>query len=182
MAIPIPADVAAMQVIVAVNQPAADLLAITQRYSDQNVFLCMLSCIGCDVKERFRFLHDGFNTMESLVEHFNDDIDAFKKHLTNSNKTWLNHTYWNGVANKNINYNNATTDSIYNNFQSGYMKGNLQAIFTFSQLPIFNNQSKFDGFILGGIGLMRFQTSINALDTAQNIYNFRVIEDLPSET
>jgi len=97
-------------------------------------------------------------------------------------KTWLNHTYWNGVANKNINYNNATTDSIYNNFQSGYMKGNLQAIFTFSQLPIFNNQSKFDGFILGGIGLMRFQTSINALDTAQNIYNFRAIEDLPSET
>jgi hypothetical protein len=92
MAIPIPADVAAMQVIVAVNQPAADLLAITQRYSDQNVFLCMLSRIGCDVKERFRFLHDGFNTMESLVEHFNDDIDAFKKHLTNSNKTWLNHT------------------------------------------------------------------------------------------
>ena len=92
MALPIPADIAAMEVVVATNQPAADALTITDRYSDQNAFLCMLSRTGCGTKERFRLLHDGFNTIESLVGHFNDDIDGFKKHLTNSNKTWLNHS------------------------------------------------------------------------------------------
>ena len=91
-AVNIPADLAVMQVIVTGNQPAADALTITARYSDQNAFMCMLDRIGCDTKEKFRLLHDGFNTMEQLVDHFMDDIDAFKKHLTNNNKTWLNHS------------------------------------------------------------------------------------------
>ena len=81
-----------MQGVVAADQVAANALSITERYTDQNAFLCMLQQIGCDVKERFRILHDAFNTIESLVDHFNADIGGFKKHLTNSNKTWLNHS------------------------------------------------------------------------------------------
>ena len=92
MAINIPANEADMAIIVATDQVQADLLTITQRYSDQNAFLCMLERIGCGVKERFRLLHDGFDNMQSLVDHFNDDIEAFHKHLTNSNKTWLNNS------------------------------------------------------------------------------------------
>ena len=38
MAVPIPADVAAMEVVVAANQPAADALTITERYSNENTF------------------------------------------------------------------------------------------------------------------------------------------------
>jgi hypothetical protein len=92
MALDIPRDEAEMTLIVATNQAQADTLTITQRYSDQNTFLCMLERIGCGIKERFRLLHDGFDNMQSLVDHFNDDIEAFSKHLTNSNKTWLNNS------------------------------------------------------------------------------------------
>ena len=87
MALQIPVNEADMQSIVNPIQLNANALTISQRYSDRNAFLCMLHRIGCDFKERFRLLHDGFDNMESLVDHFNDDIDAFKKHLTNSNKT-----------------------------------------------------------------------------------------------
>ena len=92
MALQIPVNEADMQSIVNPIQLNANALTISQRYSDRNAFLCMLHRIGCDFKERFRLLHDGFDNMESLVDHFNDDIDAFKKHLTNSNKTWMDNT------------------------------------------------------------------------------------------
>lgn len=91
MALLIPTNEAAMLDLVDPNQEEANLLSITQRYSDPNAFQCMLARIGCDVKERFRIIHDGFDTIESLVDHFNDDIEGFKKHLATSNKTWMNH-------------------------------------------------------------------------------------------
>ena len=81
-----------MQTIVNPVQLDANALTITQRYSDRNAFLCMLHRIRCDFKERFCLLHDGFDNMESLVAHFNDNIDAFNKHLTNSNKIWMNNS------------------------------------------------------------------------------------------
>jgi hypothetical protein len=74
MALLIPTNEAAMLDLVDPNQEEANLLSITQRYSDPNAFQCMLARIGCDVKERFRIIHDGFDTIESLVDHFNDDI------------------------------------------------------------------------------------------------------------
>lgn len=92
MSVSIPANDTAMQDQVSFSQPDADALTITQRLSNTNAFLCMLHRIGCGFKERFRLLHDGFDSMQALVDHFGDDIDSFKKHLTTSNKTWLNHS------------------------------------------------------------------------------------------
>ena len=92
MSVSIPANDTAMQDQVFFSQPDADALTITQRLSNTNAFLCMLHRIGCGFKERFRLLHDGFDSMQALVDHFGDDIDSFKKHLTTSNKTWLNHS------------------------------------------------------------------------------------------
>lgn len=91
MALQIPVSDAAMQALVAPNQPEADALPISDRYLDRNAFLCMLERVGCGVKERFRLLHDGFDSMEALVSHFGDDLDSFKKHLGTTNKTWMNH-------------------------------------------------------------------------------------------
>ena len=90
MAVPIPASEAAMQAVVDYDQGLADALTITDRYSDENAFMCMLNRIGCGYKERFRMLHDGFDSMQSLVEHFQGGIENFKKHLSNSNKIWMN--------------------------------------------------------------------------------------------
>ena len=90
MAVPIPASEAAMQAVVDYDQGLADALTITDRYSDDNAFMCMLNRIGCGYKERFRMLHDGFDSMQSLVEHFQGGIENFKKHLSNSNKIWMN--------------------------------------------------------------------------------------------
>ena len=92
MALPIPNDIAAMQLAVAFNQAEVDSLTITQSYTNKNAFLCMLDCIGCEYKERFRLLHDGFNTIKTLVDHFQGNMEEVKKHLTNSNKTWMNNT------------------------------------------------------------------------------------------
>ena len=92
MALPIPATDGAMQVVVGFNQGLADALNIADCCSDRNAFMCMLNRIGCDYKERFRLLHDGFDSMQSLVDHFQGDIENFKKHLVNGNKIWMNNS------------------------------------------------------------------------------------------
>ena len=55
-------------------------------------FLCFLETTGCGPKEKFRLLHDGFDSMESLVDHYGDDVDSFRKHLITSNKNWVSHS------------------------------------------------------------------------------------------
>ena len=90
MALPIPNSDAAMQNVVAFNPANAAALSITGCYDDDNAFLFMLDRIGCGYKERFRLLHDGFDSMESLVEHFQGDIENFRKQLINGNKIWMN--------------------------------------------------------------------------------------------
>ena len=88
MALPIPANAAAMQALVGHNDANAAALSITDRYSDQNTLLCLLNRIGCDYRNKFRMLHNGFNTVQSIVDHYGDDIDGFLKQLKNDNKTW----------------------------------------------------------------------------------------------
>jgi hypothetical protein len=91
MALPIPANEPAMAIIVDADRPAALLLSIRERYQDRNSFMCLLDTIGLAVKERFRMLHDGYDDIETLVNHYANDISGFKKHLVRNNKTWMNH-------------------------------------------------------------------------------------------
>ena len=89
---------------------------------------------------------------------------------------WLNHPVWNGKMNAAINYNNAPTNSIYNNFETAYMEGSLQGIFNFTQLSFLKNKSKFDGFLLGGVGVMQYETKVDAVDLVGNIYDFSILD------
>lgn len=36
-------------------------------------------------------LHNGLNTMQSIVDHYDDDINSFVKQLKNDNKNWSTH-------------------------------------------------------------------------------------------
>ena len=91
MAIVIPANINAMTALVATDPTLVTPLSITERYSDQMTLLCLLERLGCGTKEKFRLLHDGFTSMESIVDHYGEDIDGFRKHLTSSNKNWVSH-------------------------------------------------------------------------------------------
>lgn len=92
MAAAIPANIAALNALVATNNALVIPLTISERYSDQMAFLCLLERLGCSAKERFRLLHDGFDTMETLVDHYGNDIDNFRKHLNTNNKNWVSHS------------------------------------------------------------------------------------------
>jgi hypothetical protein len=90
MALEIPDNEAQMANIVEPLPLVVDELTITEKYTSRDAFLCLLDTIGCGVKERFRLLHDGFNSIRDIIDLYNDNIDDFKKHLLNSNKTWIN--------------------------------------------------------------------------------------------
>lgn len=89
---------------------------------------------------------------------------------------WLNNPVWNGKGNPAVNYNNAIANSIYNNFETKYMEGSLQGIFNFTQLSFMKNKSKFDGFLLAGVGVMRYETSVDAVDLNGDIYDFSTLD------
>lgn len=88
---------------------------------------------------------------------------------------WLNHPVWNGKANPAINYNSTLTNLIYNNFETKYMEASLQGIFNFSQLSFLKNKSNFDGFLLGGVGVMQYETSVDAANLDGSIYDFSTL-------
>ena len=90
MAIPVPANDAAMQVAMTTNAAASAALDIDVRFSNENSFLCLLERMGCGHKERFRIRHNGFDTAESFVHHYGDKIDDFSKQLKTDNKNWSN--------------------------------------------------------------------------------------------
>lgn len=89
MPIAIPADLAALTTVVTATEAAVEALSITQRYSSQTAFMYLLEQIGCDPKESFRLLHDGFDSIESLVSLYETDIEDFRKQLHSDNKTWM---------------------------------------------------------------------------------------------
>lgn len=105
------------------------------------------------------------------------DVRGLDK-TTSSN--WLNHPVWNGSVDPAINYNSANSNSIYANYKTNYQEVNLQAIFNFTQLPFFKNNSPFDGFLLAGIGAMRYTTKVDAIDENGLIYDFAIIDALPA--
>ena len=88
---------------------------------------------------------------------------------------WINHPIWSGKSNAAINYNNAPTNSIYNNFETNYMEGSLQGIFNLTQLSFFKNKSNFDVFLLGGVGVMQYETKVDAANLNSNIYDFSIL-------
>ena len=92
MAVAIPANIAALTALVEPDPLVADQLNITERYISPMCMLCILDTLGCGPKERFRLLHDGFDTLESLVNHYGENVDDFRKHLITSNKNWVSHT------------------------------------------------------------------------------------------
>ena len=86
--IQIPANLNAMTNLVATNQANSDALNVTQRYSDQNSLLLLLERLGCGVRERFRILHNGFNSAEAIIDHYGSDMEALAKQLRADNKSW----------------------------------------------------------------------------------------------
>ena len=91
MAIVIPANITALTALVETDPTLVEPLSITERYSNRMTLLCLLERLGCGPKEKFRLIHDGFTSMESIVDHYGEDIDGFHKHLTTSNKNWVSH-------------------------------------------------------------------------------------------
>lgn len=92
MAIAIPANQLAMDLLVTVDDATVLPLSITDRYQSQNALLNMLARIGLGVKERFRLLHDGFTSIKSIVDLYHHDLESFKKMLHTDNKTWMSST------------------------------------------------------------------------------------------
>ena len=92
MALPIPNSESLMFDVVEHDNLASLLLTTTERYEDQNSLLCMLDNIGLDTKEKFRLLHDGYNTMEKIVNNYVNKPSDFKKYLIRNNKTWMSST------------------------------------------------------------------------------------------
>jgi outer membrane protein OmpA-like peptidoglycan-associated protein len=99
-----------------------------------------------------------------------------------TSRNWLNHPVWNGSLDPAINYNNAFSNSIYANYKTSYLEASLQAVFTFTQLPFLKNNSPFDGFLLVGIGGMRYTTMVDAIDENGLIYDFATVEATPAFT
>ena len=65
---------------------AFDAILVAQLSITQRTFLCLLTEIGLGEKERFRMLHDGYDSMEVLVDNYANDVKGFKKHLVRCNK------------------------------------------------------------------------------------------------
>lgn len=95
---------------------------------------------------------------------------------------WVNHPVWNGTRNPMIDYRNAFDDEIYANYQIMYQEAALQALFYPTQLAAINNRSTVDLFVLGGIGLMRFQTSIDAAGEGDIPYDYFPVSFSKNET
>lgn len=93
-----------------------------------------------------------------------------------SSDNWLNHPVWNGTRNSSIDYNNAIDNKIFANYQTNYMEATLLGVFTFSQIPSLNNKSDFDGFIQLGVGALQYQTMVDALSIAEDIYDFSSVK------
>jgi hypothetical protein len=108
MVVIIPANAVAMATHVDVIPANVAPLSITQRYDNEMAFLCLLDRLGLGVKECFRLLHDSFDSIHALVDHYDDNVEGFKKQLTNSSKSWLSHrqvmirAYFNPICLKNV--------------------------------------------------------------------------------
>ncbi len=94
---------------------------------------------------------------------------------------WTGHPVWSGQADPAIDYAQAPVRYVYANYQTSYMEGSLQGVFTFTRLPFFRNESPFDLYLLGGISAMRYMTQVDAAAADGGIYNFAVVNNLGQE-
>lgn len=83
---------------------------------------------------------------------------------------WLQHPGWNGTLNPDVNYN--VEDSIYANYKTKYQEVSLQGVLTITQMSFVKNESPFDVFLMAGLGMMRYNTMIDAVDQNALIYDF----------
>ena len=120
--------------------------------------------------------------IKSLLQGFSLEMGEMQGLDQKPSQNWSSHPVWNGTINPAVNYNQATSNEIYANYKTEYMEAGFQGIFTFSQLLFFKNQSNFDGYLLAGIGGMRYRTHIDAADAAGNIYDFTLLDQLDAET
>jgi len=72
-------------------QHAGDLTKF-QLYQDNNAFRVMLDAIGIQLEQRNRLVNDGFNSMKDIIDLHSNDVEGFKKYLTNLNKTFASST------------------------------------------------------------------------------------------
>jgi len=52
----------------------------------------MLDTIGIESHQRNRLVDDGFTSMKYIIDLHSNDVDGFKKYLTNLNKTFASST------------------------------------------------------------------------------------------
>jgi outer membrane protein OmpA-like peptidoglycan-associated protein len=94
---------------------------------------------------------------------------------------WTGHPVWSGQADPAIDYAKAPVRYVYANYQTSYMEGSLQAVFTFTRLPFFRNESPFDLYLLGGVSAMRHMTQVDAAAADGGIYNYAAVNNLGQE-
>ncbi len=99
-----------------------------------------------------------------------------------SSTNWQDNPVWNGGRNALIDYNTLMDDEIYANFQTEYQEIGLQGIFTFTQLPAFNNNGPVDGFLQAGLGAMRYRARVDAAGREDALYFFSAIDEIGSTT
>jgi outer membrane protein OmpA-like peptidoglycan-associated protein len=94
---------------------------------------------------------------------------------------WTGHPVWSGQADPAIDYDQAPVRYVYANYQTSYMEGSLQGVFTFTRLPFFRNESPIDLFLLGGVSAMRYMTQVDAAAADGCIYNYAAVNNLGQE-
>ena len=74
------------------NLQEAGELTKLQLYQDNNAFRVMLDAIGVDLDQRNHLSNDGFDSMKAIIDLHSNDVEGFKKCLTNPNKTFASST------------------------------------------------------------------------------------------
>ena len=62
------------------------MATITARLVDQPSFTALLTRIGLNQRSRDQIIADDFDTADTLVQHYSNDISGFDSYLKNLNK------------------------------------------------------------------------------------------------
>ena len=73
---------------VQVDRNVLTALSITQRYSHLMGIVIMMDLAGVKQRERLHIVNDGFDSIQTLVEHYANDIKGFKSYLESLNKAF----------------------------------------------------------------------------------------------
>ena len=67
-------------------------MAVTQKYQSGEGMTVFLANTGTHGRQRNRITADGFDTLDTLVHHYENDVEGFEAYLTNLNKTFATAT------------------------------------------------------------------------------------------